>query len=143
VVVVAVPGDAVEDAIGKVDGVQGKVVVDATNPLTGRPEGFDSLAQQVKSLTNGPVAKAFNSNFSRLYEELPSTQNRPSCFYCGDDEARETTEQLIRDAGYEPVYSGGLENARALEDYLVGVMLPAVMSGRGQFFYRVAGPGEL
>ena len=28
------------------------------------------------------------------------------------------TEQLIRDAGYEPVGVGGLESARALEDFV-------------------------
>ena len=53
------------------------------------------------------------------------------------------TEQLTRDAGYEPVSIGGLEHARALEDLVVGVLLPTMMSGRGPFFYRVAGPGEV
>ena len=47
---------------------------------------------------------------------------RPSCLYAADDEAREVTEQLIRDAGYEPVSLGGLENARALEDFVPGVL---------------------
>jgi predicted dinucleotide-binding enzyme len=28
------------------------------------------------------------------------------------------TERLIRDAGFEPTYGGGLENARVLEDFL-------------------------
>ena len=38
--------------------------------------------------------------------------------WAGDEEAREVTEQLIRDAGYEPAPAGGLENARKLEDAL-------------------------
>jgi predicted dinucleotide-binding enzyme len=38
---------------------------------------------------------------------------RPGCLYAADEEAREVTEQLIRDAGYEPVSLGGLESARA------------------------------
>lgn len=87
-------------------------MLDATNPLEGRPDGIDSLAQQVKSLTHGPVAKAFNANFERLYSDVSRAGNRPSALYCGDDEAREVAEQLTRDAGYEPVYAGGLENAR-------------------------------
>jgi 8-hydroxy-5-deazaflavin:NADPH oxidoreductase len=129
--------------LAKVRGVEGKIVLDATNPLQGRPEGFDSLAEQVKSLTNGPVAKAFNANFGRLYDDIPRADNRPSAFYCGDEEAKDVAEQLIRDAGYEPVYAGGLDNARALEDFVVGVMLPVLMSGRGPFFYRIGGPEEL
>src|SRR5256885_9468981 len=41
-VLVAVPGGAIEDALGKVDGLEGKTVIDATN-LFGdaqRPAGF-------------------------------------------------------------------------------------------------------
>jgi len=48
------------------------------------------------------------------------------------------TEQLIRDAGYEPVSAGGIENARALEDFV-----PGVFAQIGQVFYRFAPPGEL
>ena len=55
-----------------------------------------------------------------------------------DDDARQVAEQLIRDAGYEPVSVGGLENARALEDFLTGVL------GKiGRVFYRFGPPGEL
>jgi hypothetical protein len=47
------------------------------------------------------------------------------------------TEQLIRDAGFDPVSVGGLENARALEDFVTGVL------GKiGRVFYRLAPPGE-
>jgi hypothetical protein len=50
------------------------------------------------------------------------------------------TERLIRDAGYDPVYAGGLENARALEDFL-GVIFAIAQSGTGPFWYRIAPPG--
>ena len=49
------------------------------------------------------------------------------------------TEQLIRDAGFEPVSIGGIENARALEDFVPGV-LGKIGSA---YFYRFAPPGEL
>jgi predicted dinucleotide-binding enzyme len=143
VVLVAVPGDAIEDALGKVSGVEGKVVLDATNPLAGRPPGVDSLAHQVKARTNGPVAKAFNTNFERLFDEVAGARNRPSALYCGDESARDVAEELMRAAGYEPVFAGGLENAAALEDFVAGVMLPVLMSGRGPFFYRIGGPADI
>ena len=63
--------------------------------------------------TNGPRAKAFNANFAVLHDQIREQRVPPGCLYAADDEARETTEQLIRDAGYEPVSVGGLENARA------------------------------
>jgi predicted dinucleotide-binding enzyme len=123
--------------------LEGKVVIDATNPMHGRPEGFESLAHQVKSLTRGPVAKAFNTNFARLFERLDEARNRPSNLYCGDDEARAATEELTRDAGYEPVYAGSLEQARMLEDVVAGLEMPIARAGRGPFFYRIAGPDDL
>ncbi|MBN1668660.1 MAG: hypothetical protein JW862_16320 [Anaerolineales bacterium] len=50
---------------------------------------------------------------------------------------------LIRDAGYDPVYVGGIEHARALEDYFMQIIFPVVKSGMGPFFYRYAKPDEL
>src|SRR6266511_1895486 len=84
------------------------------------------------------LAKAFNANFAALYDQIAEQRVPPSCLYTADDEARDVTEQLIRDAGYEPVSVGGIENARALEDFVTGVFGPI-----GRVFYRFAPPGEL
>jgi predicted dinucleotide-binding enzyme len=67
----------------------------------------------------------------------------PSNLFAAEDTAREVTERLIRDAGYDPVYVGGLKQARALEDYLLGVYSAVGQGGLGAFFYRYARPGEL
>jgi len=138
VVLVAVPSGAISDALGKVTGVEGKTAIDATNAFAGRNEQYESLAQEVKAHTNGPVAKAFNANFATLYEQIGDQRVRPSCLYAADDDAREVAEQLIRDAGYDPVSAGALENARALEDFV-----PGLFAKIGQVFYRFAPPGEL
>ena len=137
VVLVAVPSNAIEDALASVTGVEGKVVIDATNAFGGRDEGFESLAHQVKARTGGPVAKAFNLNFARLYGDVANQDRRPGNLYVADDEARDAVEQLSRDAGYDPVYAGTLERARALEDFL------GPLAQNGPVFYRFAKPGEL
>jgi predicted dinucleotide-binding enzyme len=120
VVLVAVPSGAVSEALGKVTGLEGKVAIDAANAFAGRNEQYESFAHEVKAHTNAPVAKAFNANFATLYDQVRDQRVPPSCLYAADEEAREVTEQLIRDAGYEPVGLGGLENARALEDFVPG-----------------------
>ena len=138
VVLVAVPSGSLSEALGNVSGLEGKIAIDANNAFTGRNEEHESFAHEVKARTNGPVAKAFNANFAALYDQIGEQRVRPSQLYAADDEARDVTEQLIRDAGFDPVGVGGLENARALEDFV-----PDVLGNIGRVFYRFAPPGEL
>jgi hypothetical protein len=119
-VVVAVPGGAVAEALNNVQqGVEGKTVIDATNLIgVDPPPGFSSNAEFVKSRTNGPTAKWFNTNFASLYDRIRKAGSTPSNLWSGDEEARQVVEQLNRDAGYEPAYAGTLENAAAQENFL-------------------------
>jgi 8-hydroxy-5-deazaflavin:NADPH oxidoreductase len=142
VVLLAVPSTEIESALARVDGLGGKTVLDATNHFRGERPPFESLAHQVKSIVGGSVAKAFNLAYARLYDEIDGQRVTPSLLYCGDEDAREATERLIRDAGFDPVNAGGLESARTLEDALA--LLTAVSNARGgQVFYRFGRPGEL
>jgi 8-hydroxy-5-deazaflavin:NADPH oxidoreductase len=141
-VLIAVPGGAVADALGTVTGWEGKTVIDATNLIGAEPpDGFGSNAEFVKSKTNGPTAKAFNLNFARLYDQLGSTSTRPSNIWSGDEDARDTVETLIRDAGYDPAYAGGLDKA-SVQEQGIGLIF-ALSRGVGPFFYRVAQPDKL
>lgn len=142
VVLLAVPGGSVADALAKVDGLAGKPTIDATNVIGGRDESFPSNAHKVKSIVGGPTAKAFNLNFARVYDRIADERARPSNLFAADDDAREVTETLSRDAGYDPVYAGDLEQARALEEHLA-LMFAINQAGLGPFFYRIAPPGEL
>src|SRR5438876_3899104 len=141
-VLVAVPSNAIADALGKVSGLEGKVVIDATNAFTGRNEVFESLALEVKSHVDGPVAKSFNCNYAAIYDQIDEQRVRTSNLYAAEEGAVEVTEQLIRDAGYEPVSAGGLGSARMLEDHLA-LMMAISEGGLGRSFYRYAKPGEL
>ncbi len=142
VLLVAVPSGEIANALAKVTGIAGKTTIDATNVLRGRNEEFESLAHEIKSIVGGPTAKSFNLNFAAIYDEIPAQRVRPSNLFAADDEAREVTEQLIRDAGYEPVYAGGLDNARMLEEHLA-LMFAISQAGLGPHFYRIGAPGDL
>jgi 8-hydroxy-5-deazaflavin:NADPH oxidoreductase len=142
VVVVSVPGAEIADALGKVSGLAGKTAVDTTNIFGERNEQFESLAHEVKSIVGGPVAKSFNCNFAALYDQIDEQRVPPGNLFAAEDEAREVTEQLIRDAGYDPVSLGDLQQARTLEELGV-VVVAASQSLGGPIFYRFARPGEL
>jgi len=137
VVLVAVPGGAIADALDLVTSLDGKTVIDATNlPGVSPPDGFLSNAEFVKSKTGGPTAKAFNLNLASLYGRLGEARVRPSSLWCGDEEARQVVERLNRDAGYDPVRTGPLETAELQEAALPLIL--AVGEGIGPFVYRFA-----
>jgi predicted dinucleotide-binding enzyme len=138
-IVVAVPSGEIEAALGRVDGLDGKLTIDATNAVRDRPSEFESLAHQVKAIVGGPTAKSFNLNFANIYDEIDGQSERPANIFAAEDEARSVTEQLSRDAGYEPVYAGGLDAARMLEDHLA-LMFAINRAGLGPFFYRIWSP---
>src|SRR3954463_7459603 len=141
-VLIAVPGAAVADALESVQGIEGKTGVDATNLIGAEPPGgFSSNTEFIKSKTNGPTAKSFNLNFARLYDQLDQVGSRPSNIWSGDDEARDTVEQLIRDAGYDPISAGGLDKA-GVQEQGIGLIF-ALSQASGPFFYRMASPDEL
>lgn len=142
-VLLAVPGGAVADALDSVTGIEGKTVIDATNVVgADPPAGFSSNAEFVKSRTNGPTAKSFNINFARLYDRLGDARAKPCNLWTGDDEAREVVEQLNRDAGYEPIYAGPLDNAAAQEGFIT-LAFAINQGGLGPFVYRMAPPDQL
>ena len=88
VVLVAVPGGSISEALANVSGLDGKVAIDATNAFKGRNEKYESLAHEVKASTNGPVAKAFNANFAALFDQAAAERTPPGCLFAADDDAR-------------------------------------------------------
>lgn len=121
VVVLAVPPSAVPQ-LGEDYGhlMQGKIVIDITNPRVDRDgeitndwlEMGTGLAMS-QYLPGARVVKAFNT----LAAGMLTTEAHRDGELIGvpvagdDDEAVETVMQLVRDAGFEPVYVGDLEEA--------------------------------
>ena len=137
VVLVAIPGESIAEALDHLTGLRGKTVIDATNRIgVAAPDGFASNAEFVKSRTEGPTAKSFNVNFASLYGRLGEARVRPSSLWCGDEEAREAVEQLSRHAGYDPVYTGSLKSA-ARQEAMIELIL-GIGESIGPFVYRFA-----
>ncbi len=124
VILLATPWNAVPDALRNAGDVQGKIIVDCTNPLAmsagglGLTIGFDtSGAEQIAAMVPGAhVVKAFNqTGFGNMAE--PSFGDRRSVmFVCGDDAAsRAAVCKLSEDVGFETIDAGALRIARLLE----------------------------
>lgn len=142
VVLMAIPGADVAEAFNTVRGLEGQTVIDATNLIGSEPpDGFPSNAEFIKSRTGAPTAKSFNINFAAIYGQIGTAKEAPGNLWCGDEEARPVVEQLNRDAGFDPIYAGGLENA-ALQETMLRVVFAVAQGGMGPFFYRMAPPDQ-
>lgn len=122
IVVLAVPYQAVADVAERLGGdATGKVVIDATNPLTPDMSAMvatdGSGAEQVQAqLPGARVVKAFNTVFA-AHQANPEVDGTVlDGFYAGDDDsAKATVSELLAGIGFRPVDVGPLAQARALE----------------------------
>lgn len=122
VILVAVPWHRLDDALAQTGSLSGKIVLSCMLPMTpddsGLALGFTtSGAETLAQKTGARVVGTFNTVWSNVI--AAGKQNSPrSMFYVGDDaEAKRTAEGLIRDAGFEPVDAGSLQDARLLEPF--------------------------
>jgi predicted dinucleotide-binding enzyme len=129
----ATDADAVVLATGYADAVQalqavgdlnGKVVIDITNPLTADYMGLTighstSAAEEIAQAVPGAeVVKAFNTVFAQVLAEGADFGNgrQVSVFVASDSErAKQTAGAIAEGMGFGVVDAGGLKNARYLE----------------------------
>lgn len=132
VVVVALPAAAVAHALVQAGPLEGKVVVDATNNLSGGPGGLEISAL----MPGARYVKAFNTVFSTFMHDTPPS-SPATLVYCGDDAgAKATVAELIADLGFEPVDAGGADATPLVEAFAQLVIGIAYRQGRGPFVYR-------
>jgi predicted dinucleotide-binding enzyme len=125
IVILAVPyasAAAVVSAYG--DALDGKVIIDITNPLspdfTGfvTPDGSSGAQEIAKAAPAGAqVVKAFNTLFSHVLAAGPAEGRPVDVFIAGDDERAKTrVSAFIESLGLRPMDIGQLPMARALEN---------------------------
>ncbi|MEV4686176.1 NADPH-dependent F420 reductase [Microbacterium sp. LWH3-1.2] len=126
IVVLAVPYAALAELTEQYrDQVDGKVVVDVTNPVDFAtfddltvPADSSAAAELQKKLRGAHVVKAFNTNFAGTIAtgqvgDLPTT-----VLVAGDDDAaKQSLIDLITAAGVEAASIGSLKRARELEAF--------------------------
>jgi 8-hydroxy-5-deazaflavin:NADPH oxidoreductase len=119
VVVVAVPWDALPDAIAAMGPLDGKVVIDTTNQFGSGVKpgpGETAAAFNAARMPGARYTKCFNT-LTSAFQELTAHRDGPVVqWICGDDAAAvETTAGLVRDAGYAPVVVGGTADCAVME----------------------------
>jgi 8-hydroxy-5-deazaflavin:NADPH oxidoreductase len=124
VVVLATAYPDAAAALQSVGNLQGKVVVDITNPLTPDYMGLTlghstSAAEEIARAAPGAyVVKAFNTLFAQVLAQGATLADgtQATVFLAGDqDSAKQTVKALAESLGFATADAGGLKNARYLE----------------------------
>ena len=141
IVILAVPYAATEAIARSVTDWQGKVLVDATNPLAPGLAGLTlgtttSAAEQIASWApTAKVVKAFNSTGAENMADSSFTQGLPFMPVCGDDaQARAKVIALATLIGFDAVDLGPLSAARYLEPFAMTWIHMAFKQGLGRKF---------
>lgn len=140
-VILAVPYAAVHGIAQSVPDWQGRVLVDATNPLAPGLAGLTvgtstSAAEELaKVARNARVVKAFNSTGAENMADTHYPQGSPLMPVCGDDaDARQRVMALATLIGFDAVDMGPLMAARYLEPFAMTWIHLAFRQGYGRQF---------
>lgn len=144
-IVLAVPWSAVEETIRSFGRLDGKLIVDVTNPL-GVRDGIEvaaplkaaSMGEFVQSLAPGArVVKAFNTIYYTVMAH-PATAGGPvSVLISGDDAgAKSRVAELAKGIGFEPVDVGPMRTARYTEAMAL-LLVSRLVSGQRPFDFQL------
>jgi predicted dinucleotide-binding enzyme len=149
-VVLAVRGDAavgvVSDLTAELDG---KVLVDATNPLdtSTRPPVLyvgttDSLGEQVQRAAPGArVVKAYNTVGNALMVDPDLPGGPPTMFVAGNDAAaKATVTELLEQTGWDVADLGRIEASRWLEAMCMAWTAYGFTSGSWNHAFKLLRP---
>lgn len=150
IVVLAVKGSAAEAAVAACgDALDGKVVLDATNPIADAPpvNGVlrfftgpnESLLERLQALApKAKFVKAFScvGNAYMIDPKLPG--GPPTMFICGNDEsARAVVASILDRFGWETADMGLAEAARAIEPLCILWCLPGFTKGQWTHAFKL------
>ena len=109
VVLLAVPGSAVTDVLQAAGPLDGRVIINAANSFGRQEVTLRSLAD---AFPQARWVRAFNSlSVSTMAD---GNRRKPPwvMFLSGDEEAKPVVAQLIRDAGFDPLDLGGIDDSQ-------------------------------
>jgi 8-hydroxy-5-deazaflavin:NADPH oxidoreductase len=137
-ILLAIPWDVTREVLDSLGPLDGKILIDCINPLTGNLKGLQlgfttSAAEQIAEWAPAAtVVKAFNTVSDATMVNPRYRDQFATMFYCGDDEAAKAViRQLTEDLDLEPVDAGPLVNARQLEPLAALYVYLAIFGGWG------------
>ncbi len=134
VILLATPGKAGVEVVKSLGDLAGKVVIDATNSVFAKPEGYNTTADAILDLTNTTdVVKCFNTTGAGNMEDPHFGDQVADMFMAGDSEkGKQIAEQLAKDVGFGEVYDLGGNDKFELIEQLAMVWISLAMGKYGR-----------
>ena len=143
VIVLSTPWPATEAAVRSMGDLKGKIVLDATNPLTRGPDGIAleighaiSGGEKVQGWAAGAsVFKTLNTTGFGNMANPEFKGVKSVMFVAGDDAANKPkVTKLVSELGFDVIDAGPLRNARLLEAHAMLWIDLAMARGQGRDF---------
>lgn len=149
-VVLAVKGSVAARVIEEAgpQNLQGKTVVDTTNPIADAPpdngvlkfftNADESLMEQLQNrFPEIHFVKAFNS-VGNAYMVDPGFTEKPTMFICGNnDNAKKQVNDILEIFGWEVEDMGKATGARAIEPLCILWCIPGILRGKWNHAFRL------
>lgn len=150
IIVFAVKGTIAKEALSNlgIDNLNGKTVIDATNPIANEPPENGVLkyfTSPNSSLMEELQAMAPKANFVKAFSCVgnafmvnPDFKEKPSMFICGNaDSAKVEVKQILDQFGWETEDMGTMEAARAIEPLAMLWCIPGFREGSWAHAFRL------
>jgi predicted dinucleotide-binding enzyme len=138
VILLATPWPATEQALKGLGDLNGKILLDCTNPFRADLSGLDpaipsSGGEMVAQWAPGArVAKVFNTVGYGVMANTTFPGGPAVMFYCGDDAgAKSAARDLAGQMGFDPVDAGPLRQSRVLESFAL-LWVSLAIGGQGR-----------
>ena len=123
IIILATPYEAQADIAEKIREVASqKIVISIANPLNTTYDALvtnpnTSAAEELQALLpHSKVVKAFNTTYAANFAQTVIAGKQADAFIAGDNEAAlETTAELVKTTGFNPIIAGKLSVSRTLE----------------------------
>lgn len=135
VIVITTPPDAVLSLVPQLGSTAGKTIIDTTNSVMKKPEGFTTAYHALSFyFPKAFVVKCFNSTGFENMADPVYPMAAIDMFCAGDStEAKDIAKKLALDAGFATCWDfGGADKVELLEKFALSWINLAIMQGHGR-----------
>lgn len=134
VILIATPAHVITEVIPELGDVNNKIIIDATNTVRAKPDGYNNAFEALIQLTSAAVVKCFNTTgFDNMANTIYHGE-AIDMFMAGDNiEAKAIAKQLALETGFaDCIDFGGNDKVALLEQFALCWINLAMMQGMGR-----------